>query len=321
MSFPPNLSADAKAIGSSLSHHFRTSRVGEWAGARRHHETAAPGGTAVRVRFDIHRDAMLLLGLVVGVGCAIGGFFNPVDAIAYWDAGTSTKLYPESWSEIAKGYLFYPPPVAQVSALLQPLGWPLFIVALMVATFGAFWYCAREWSLPLIALGIPWALGVPGPVAEVGGTFLGYALLGNLQWILAALVIVSLRHPAVWSLLLVTKVTTAIGWWWHVLRGEWRAAAVGVLVTLAVVAVSVAVSPAVWVDYLGFAARNFTAADAPMQTFPIPLWVRLATGIPLLVWGARTNRPWTVPVVCGWSLVGLWGFGFLPFWVAARSLR
>jgi hypothetical protein len=264
---------------------------------------------------------MLLIGLAVGMACAVGGFFNPVDAVAYWDAGTSAKLYPESWNEVVKGYLFYPPPVAQVSTLLQPLGWSMFIVGLMIATFGAFWYCAREWSLPLLVIGIPYVLGVPGPVAEVGGTFLGYALLGNLQWILAALVVVALRHPSVWSVLLVTKVTSAIGWWWHVLRGEWRAAAVGAAATFALVAFSVALSPAMWADYLGFAARNFSGADAPMQMFLIPLWARLATGIPLLVWGARTDRPWVVPVVCGWSLVGLYGFGFLPFWVAGARLR
>jgi hypothetical protein len=271
---------------------------------------------------DVHRDAMLVIGLVVGLACAIGGVFNPVDAVVYWDAGSSTKLYPESWNEIVRGYLFYPPPVAQASTLLQPLGWPLFSIALMVGTFAAFWYCAREWSLPLLVIGIPHLVGLTtGPASEVGGTFLGYALLGNLQWILAALTVVALRHPSIWSVLLVTKVTTAIGWWWHVLRGEWRAAAVGALATLAVVVVSVALAPALWADYLGFAARNFTAADAPMQTFAVPLWARLATGIPLLVWGARTDRPWVLPVVCGWSLVGLYGFGFLPFWVAAWRVR
>ncbi len=61
-------------------------------------------------------------------------------------------------------------------------------------------------------------------------------------------------------------------------------------------------------------------ADPPMEAFFIPFGVRLATAIPLLVWGARTNRPWTVPVACGWSLPALYGLGFLPFWVAATRL-
>jgi hypothetical protein len=54
---------------------------------------------------------------------------------------------------------------------------------------------------------------------------------------------------------------------------------------------------------------------------PIPLGIRLATAALLLIWGARTNRPWTVPAACGWSLVGMFGFAFLPFFVAAWRVR
>lgn len=273
-----------------------------------------------RWRPDVHRDAMLVLGLLVGLACAVGGILKPVDAVAYWDAGTSTKLYPYLASEVGKGYLFYPPPVAQVSALLQPLGWSVFITALMVATFGAMWYCARQWSLPLLVIGLPYFLGATGPIAEIAATFLAYALLGNLQWILAALTIVALRHPATWSVLALTKVTIAIGWCWHVLRGEWRAAAVGVAAAVLILAVSVVLSPQTWVEYLSFAARNVSGADPPMPLFVVPLWLRLGTAIPLLIWGARTDRPWVVPVAGGWSLVGLYGFGFLPFWVAGWRL-
>ena len=59
---------------------------------------------------DLSRDAMLLLGILVGIAQASGRFAAPVDALAYWQAGTSTNLYPESWSEVGTGYLFYPPP-------------------------------------------------------------------------------------------------------------------------------------------------------------------------------------------------------------------
>ncbi len=261
---------------------------------------------------------MLLIGLVVGLGHATGGFFMPVDALAYWEAGTSQQLYPETWSESGIGYLFYPPPVAQLSTLLQPLGWSVFIVGLMVATFGAFWYCARAWSLPLVVVGIPYFLDI-GP--QWPTTFLSYALLGNLQWFLAALSIVALRHPALWSVMLVTKVTSAIGWWWHPFRGEWRAAAVAAGVTAALLVVSVAASPAMWVDFLGFAGRNATMENPAIPTFPVPFGIRLSTAFVLLAWGARTSRPWTVPVAIGWALPALYGPGFLPFWVAAGRLR
>jgi hypothetical protein len=267
---------------------------------------------------DISRDGMFLIGILVGLSQAGHWFATPVDAVMYWEAGTSTDLYPDTWSVITSSQIPYPPLVAQISALLQPIGWPAFILLLTTAIFAAFWYCARGWSLPLIAIGIPWFLGI-GP--EEPAKFLAYGLIGNLQWILAALTIVAFRHPALWSIELVTKVTTAFGWWWHVLRGEWRAAAIGAAVSLVVVGVSIAISPAMWMDYVGFAVRNFTASAPPIPTFPVPLGIRLVTAVPLLIWGARTNRPWTVPVVCGWSLVGMYSFSFLPFFVAAWRVR
>src|SRR5687768_4002235 len=79
---------------------------------------------------NIHRDAMLVLGVLCGLAQAAGILAVPNDAAAYWEAGRSQDLYPESWSEVATGYLFYPPPVAQLMRLLQPIGWPAFVTIL-----------------------------------------------------------------------------------------------------------------------------------------------------------------------------------------------
>jgi hypothetical protein len=295
-------------------HRFSTvAAFGAWLGT-----TTRVAAIHLRWQPNLSRDSMLLLGILVGIAQGMGLFAAPVDALAYWEAGTSSSLYPEYWSEFRTGYLFYPPPVAQVSTLLQPLGWPAFILCLTALTFVAFWYCAGRWSLPLLVIGIPWCLGV-GP--EEPGKFLAYALIGNLQWILAAMTVLALRHPSLWAVELVTKVTTGIGWWWHVIRGEWRAAATGAVATVIIVGISVALSPTSWIGYLGFAMRNYSAPDPPLVMFPIPLGIRLVSAATLLIWGARTNRAWTVPVACGWSLVGMWGFAFLPFFVAAWRVR
>jgi hypothetical protein len=260
---------------------------------------------------------MLLLGFGLGVAIALGRFANPVDATAYWLAGTSTNLYPADWSAVAVGYLFYPPPLAQLSRLIQPIGWQVFIVLWMVLVFGSFWYCTRRLSLVLIAIGIPYFLGI-GPDAPA--TFLSYALLGNIQWPLAAASVLAIDRPPLWAVLVLTKVSTAIGWWWHVFRGEWRAAAIGALGSLIVIAVSVLVGPDLWGQFIAFAIRNGTFANPPMPLFPVPFGIRIATGLALLLWGARTGRAWTVPVACGWALPALYGLGFLPFWIAALRL-
>jgi hypothetical protein len=268
-------------------------------------------------RPDISRDVMLLLGFGLGVAIAMGTFATPVDAVAYWLAGTSTSLYPADWSAVAPGYLFYPPPIAQLSRLIQPIGWQVFIVLWMVLIFASFWYCTRRLSLVLVAIGIPYFLGI-GPDAPA--TFLSYALLGNIQWPLAAATVMAIDRPPLWAVLLVTKVSTAIGWWWHVFRAEWRAAALGALASLAVIAVSVLLGPDLWAQFIEFAVRNGNFANPPMPLFPVPFPVRIATGLALLLWGARTNRRWTVPVACGWALPALYGLGFLPFWIAALRL-
>ena len=266
---------------------------------------------------DFSRDSMLLLGVCFGIAQARGMLAGPIDAINYWLAGTSTELYPQAWGQWWGGqYLYYPPPTAQLSILIQPLGWSLFIVCWTTLIFACFWYCARDLSLPLLALGIPAAVfGIP----ELG-LFAGYALNGNMQWVLAALVLLALRRPALWAVMAVTKITPAIGVLWYVVRREWRPAAVATGTTLLVVTISFVLAPAVWIDWAGFTLRNYAMADPPMPLFPVPFGIRLVTAAVLVVWGARTDRIWTVPVAAGWALPALYGFGFLPFWVAALRL-
>ncbi len=272
---------------------------------------------ATWLRPDLSRDAMLLIGLLAGLGQVAGLISPPGDSLAYWAAGTSKLLYPEHWSQAATGLLFYPPPVAQLSVLIQPIGWAAFDVVWNVLIFACFWYCAGRWSLPLVAVGLLPLIGVPVPIV---GTFLGYALLGNMQWILAALVIVGLRHPAAWAVQVVTKTGPAVGVFWNIFRGEWRAVFTAAVATAAVVAISFAIAPSMWADWIAFVARNYTFANPPDPLFPVPFWIRALTALALVAWGARTDRRWTVPIAAGWALPALYGFGFLPFWIAARRV-
>lgn len=267
---------------------------------------------------NLSRDAMVVLGVLCGIAqvasiAPVGG-----DAAAYWLSGTSTDLYPEHWGGAPMaGWLFYPPATAQAFAVLQPLGWPLFCVVWTTLIFASMWYCAREWSLPLLALGLL-SLVLPIPLID---TFLAYALIGNMQWPLAALCVLALRHPALWAVALVTKVGPAVGWWWHVFRREWGAAAIGATASVAVVGVSFLIAPDLWREFLAFAAGNATMADPPFPTFPVPFVVRAPTALLLVWYAARSDRAWLVPVACGWALPALYELGFLPFWVAGLVAR
>ena len=263
---------------------------------------------------NVHRDAMLLVGLIVGVAIATRGSFAPADVMTYWAAGTSDRLYPEHWQEVELGYLFYPPPVAQASALLQPIGWSAFAILLTVATFWAMWFSVRTLAIPLLLLGVPHYLEI-GPAEPA--VFLDYALLGNLQWLLVAASLVAFRRPSLFAALLLTKVATAVGWWWHPLRGDWPAASRPVIVTGAVMFASFVAAPELWFAFARFVTGNYTTADPPLPTFFVPIGIRLPTAILLVFWGARTGRSWTIPVATGWALPAMYGMSFLLFWVAA----
>lgn len=261
---------------------------------------------------------MLLVGTLVGLAQVKGFLPTPVDAWNYWRAGTSVDLYPDRWGDPGVGqWLFYPPFVAQISRLMQPIGWDLFVFVIAVSTFLAMWYCLRRWSVLVLALG---TVGAIAPLPPVTATLLGYALIGNLQWILAATILLAIRHPTLWVVELLTKVTPSIGWWWHVIRGEWGSAARGALVAGAVLAVSVVASPDMWRQFFVFTEANGSMAEPPMPMFPVPFGIRLITAAILLGWGARTDRRWTVPIAAGWALPAIWGLGFLPFWAAATRL-
>ena len=227
-------------------------------------------------------------------------------------------MYPERWGDPGVGqWLFYPPPVVQVSALIQPIGWSIFTVGWTTLIFASCWYCARAWALPLLAIGLLPVAGIPLPVADV---FLTYALLGNIQWPLAALVVMSLRQPALWAVLGVTKMGPAIGGLWHVVRGEWHAVRIAALATALVVVVSVALNPALWAEWVVFVARNGSLADPPLPLFPVPFLVRVVIAAGIVVWGARNDEPWLVPIAAGLAVPALYGLSFLVFWTGAITL-
>lgn len=74
--------------------------------------------------------------------------------------------------------------------------------------------------------------------------------------------------------------------------------------------------PGAWGDFLRFALGNYATAS-PVPVVPVPLFVRLPMAVALLWWGARTDRPWTVPVAAGRAALALYEWSFLPLWLSA----
>jgi hypothetical protein len=64
-----------------------------------------------------------------------------------------------------------------------------------------------------------------------------------------------------------------------------------------------------WLDWVGYLMGNLSGNPGGAWV-PIPLWVRVPVAAALVIWGARTDRVWTVPVATTIALPVLWFAGF-----------
>ena len=141
---------------------------------------------------------------------------------------------------------------------------------------------------------------------------------GNVSLLLAVAIVVGFRWPAVWALVLLTKITPGIGLLWFAVRGEWRRLAIAVGATAAIVAVSAFMLPQQWRDWLDVVIGN-AGKGGTWASVPVPLWIRLPIAAAVVVWGARTDRAWTVPVAAMLALPALW-YGGISMLLAAIPL-
>ena len=148
-----------------------------------------------------------------------------IDSHAYWAAWRG-EMYDEA--PATRDAFLYSPAFAQAIWPLAQLPWPVFATLWgLAATATVIWLAlgaGRAWVVPLSLLG----------TLEV--------LTGNVNWILALVAVLGLRHPGLWTIALLTKVTPALGPLWFLARGEWRklAHAVGWAVAVTTVSLSLA---------------------------------------------------------------------------------
>ena len=271
-----------------------------------------PGAIADRSAWVV----LLGMGVVFGLAWAVSGI-RPIDADVYWQASLDHLYEAQAWMPGHELAYLYPPPLAQAMAVVHLVGWPVFIAVWTVVLFAATAYAGRAWALALVAIGIvlfPF-VGFEHPLRHP----LLYPLLGNIQPLLVAAIVASFRFPALWSVVVLTKLAPGIGALWYAFRGEWRSFAIAVGATLALGLVSFAIAPAVWFQFADFALHN-TGAQAPGDIVTISFPIRLAMAVGFLFWGARTNRRWTVPVAAGWAVIALFEWAFVEFWMAAPVL-
>ena len=215
---------------------------------------------------------------------------NLADAHAYWVAPLD-DLYGAARAGGADAYL-YAPPFAQVLAPLKALPW---------AVFAGIWLVVLALCVVLIARGAALLAALVPPV-------LIELQAGNIHLPLALAVGLGLRFPSTWAFVLLTKPTLGIGLLWFLVRREWRHLAIALGTTAAIATISFAIAPAAWPQWVGALITN---AGHPISAdysgvIHVPLLVRLPLAAAVVVWGARTERPWTVGVAATLALPILW---------------
>jgi hypothetical protein len=216
---------------------------------------------------------------IVGIGAAAITFVSltqgggdPVDAFCYW------RIDPAHPYTLGESQFVYTPVAAQ--AITPFLGLP----------FAAFVALIRLVDLvALVALAGPatlLALLLPPVAAEINAA--------NINFPMGLAIVAAFRWPALWAFPLITKAAPGVGVLWFAARGEWRSFAIAVGTTAGLAAASFLAAPSLWTQYV-----EFLANDTPHVAgwpFPYPLWPRLVGAVALVIWGARTNRRWVVPV-------------------------
>jgi hypothetical protein len=242
--------------------------------------------------------ASAIFVVVMTLTAAGGAPFLGYDAHAYYDAAALDDPYRETidggFDAVGGLYEYkYPPPLAQVLAPVHWLGlpWPLFFGAWTALLLASLAWMGGRWTLLLL---------LTPPI-------LGELWLGNLNILLGVAIVLGMRWPAAWAFLLLTKITPGVGLLWFVTRREWRGLALALAATGLVTVVSVVLAPDLWTSFFEAAGTQVGATiDVPRQAVPIPLPLRMGAAAVLVVWGARTDRAWVLPIAVALSMPFLW---------------
>jgi hypothetical protein len=253
------------------------------------------------------RDGLIIAGwlatgfALVVVSSVVHSF--GYDAFAYWSVDLHDVYGRGLESNFTLGAFRYAPPIALLFAPLGELPWWQFLWlwgALMLALVA--WLGGR-WSLALLAM-----------------PFVALELYhGNIHLLIAAAVVLGMRYPAAWSFVLLSKVTPGIGLLWFAVRREWRSLAIALGTTAAIALVTLVFVPDMW---RGWINALFTNANASQWgSVPPPGYIRLPLAALVVIWGARTDRPWTVAVAATLGLPILWPHGLTVLAAAIPFIR
>ncbi|MEA2677484.1 MAG: hypothetical protein QOJ81_1625 [Chloroflexota bacterium] len=225
------------------------------------------------------------------------------DAYSYWSIDFADLYGRAISSNFAIGAFRYAPPIAFLFGPLGALPWWLFLWLWEAVMLALIVWLGGRWALVLVAL--------PPIALEL--------YHGNIHLLMAAAIVLGMRYPAAWSFVLLTKVTPGVGLLWFAVRREWRALAIALGATLAISAAAFVFAPHYWREWLDSIVSNLNEPQS--YSLPPPAPIRLPIAALIVIWGARTDRPWTVAVAATLGLPIIWPHGLAVLAAAIPFLR
>ncbi|GGD07443.1 glycosyltransferase family 87 protein [Nocardioides daphniae] len=232
------------------------------------------------------RQGLLLTVMMLA---ALYSVAHSVAMVSEWGLGWDAHAYYVMWEhgpyDAPPGFLDafnYSPAFAQLLWPLTHLPWPLFLGLVMAGSVVALWWLTRPMPVVLRVLMLA--------ICSVQVTS------GNIDWVIALGAVVGLQHGGAWVFAALTKVVPTLGPLWFVARGEWRRLGVFMATLAVVVALSYALSPGLWHDWIDFLGDHADRRPGMATDLLPPLWARVVLAVAITVLAARRSSPWLLPV-------------------------
>jgi hypothetical protein len=194
------------------------------------------------------------------------------DALGYWITPISDP-YRVPWG----GFPAFP---YSPAAVLAPL-WPIQHIPLAVWLA---WWMALNVGIVVWLIGpLAAAVLMLGPtVGDSWNPLLSGLWWGNIPFLMVAAVVLLRRVPAVGAFLVLTKVTPGVTLAWFAVRRQWREFAIAVGTTLGIAAISFAIVPNLWTQWLALMVSQPSpdlALAPPLLLGPASVRAVLALGL------------------------------------------
>lgn len=215
------------------------------------------------------------------------------DAYIYWQSGRLG--YPA----VPVAGFVYPPPALLAFWPVQFLPYEVFYAGWLLLLMGVMRWLIGPWLM----------LAFIGTQIVGGPHLLGWRALasGNVSLLVGAGIAYGMTHPSGWMVPALTKVTSAVGLGWFVVRGEWKPLARSLGLIGAACLASFVVAPWLWPEWFHVIRMNLDtpASGSAFSVTAVPFLVRLPVAMLIVGLAAWRSAAWALPIA------GLYALGWI----------